>query len=292
MLCRTLLLDDEPHVLAALRRELLRKPDIGHDGLEIETFTSPGQALARAATADGYFDLAIVDFHMPEMDGVRFLAELRKLQPHTVRVLLTGDTNCEAALAAINTAGADCLVFKPWNEYGLKGRIALALHQRALEHTVHAGVPVPRTGPYQLMLVDDEVSILNALTRELRAGGAATEGMHPLFAISRHESAVTALEAASTACPDLVIADYAMPGLDGIIFLQRLRMVCPNAVRIMLSGRADLGLLADAVNLAGVYHFLRKPWAATELRAVIAQALVYRDILINNNAAANASPEI
>src|SRR5665647_1210890 len=90
MLCRTLLLDDEAHVLAALRRELLRKPDIGHDGLEIEAFTSPHQALARAATPDGYFDLAIVDYHMPEMDGVRFLAELRKLRPNTVRIMLSG----------------------------------------------------------------------------------------------------------------------------------------------------------------------------------------------------------
>jgi len=289
MLCRTLLLDDEPLVLAALRRELLRKPDIGHDGLEIETFTSPREALRRAAEPDGYFDLAIVDYRMPEMDGIHFLASLKALQPEAVRILLTGDADGETAIAAINTASVDCLVFKPWGEYDLKGHIALALHQRQLVSAKAAPPPVPHAGPYRLMLVDDDESVLNALRREIDAGGAATAGMRPLFAISRHTSAIEALDDAADICPDLVIADYAMPGLDGITFLQRLRTLCPNAVRIMLSGSPDLAMLPNAVNVAGVYHFLRKPWSATELRSTLVQALRYRDILIGNNTAAGRS---
>lgn len=285
MLCRTLLLDDEPNVLAALRRELLRQPNIGHDGLEIAAFTSPREALACVTGPEGVIDLAIVDYRMPGMDGVRFLTELRRLQPDAVRILLTGDADCAAAIKAINTASIDCLVFKPWHEYDLKGRIALALHQHALqganrEHQARAPFRRPsRQKAYRLMLVDDEPAVLSALEREI-GGGAG-----PAFVITSHTSATEALQVATVACPDLVIADQAMPGMDGVTFLHSLRALCPDAVRIMLSGRADLGVLADAINIAGVYHFLGKPWAPAELRATLAQALIFHDILIQNNAA-------
>lgn len=290
MLCRTLLLDDEPNVVAALRRELLRKPDIGHDGIEIASFTSPREALEYIAGPQGAIDLAIVDYRMPGMDGVRFLTELKNLQPDAVRILLTGDADCAAAIKAINAASVDCLVLKPWHEYDLKGRIALALHQHALQGgggdrrgPAPRPPPPPRPAAWRLMLVDDEPAVLNALEREIGGGALST------FVITSHTSAADALKVAAVACPDLVIADQVMPGIDGVTFFHRLRALCPNAVRIMLSGRADLGMLADAINIAGVYHFLGKPWAPAELRVMLAQALVYRDILIQRNIAAGAS---
>lgn len=289
MLCRTLLLDDEPFVLAALRRELLRRPDIGHDGLEIESFTSPHEALAHVAGPDGYIDLAIADYLMPGMDGIAFLTEVKRLQPDAVRILLTGDVDCDAAIKAINEASVDCLVFKPWHEYDLKGRIALALHQHALQRDGRerrGQTPaVPRPASYRLMLIDDEPAVLRALEREIDA--SADTG--PAFSITSHTSAAAALRAATTDCPDLVIADQAMPEMDGVTFFHHLRTLCPNAVRIMISGQSDLEILAEAINIAGVYHFLGKPWAATELRATLAQALIYRDILIESNTTAGAT---
>lgn len=293
MLLRALLLDDNPNVLAALRRELLRKPDIGYDGLEIQGFTSPREALTFIAGPDGAIDFAIVDFRMPGMDGIRFLTELKRLQPDAVRILLTGDADTDTAIKAINEASIDCLVFKPWHEYDLKGRVALALHQRVLQRenrerygrTPHVSRPWP--GSYRLMLVDDEPAVLNALGREIAASVAADA--LPAFSITTHTSAAEALQIAAAAYPDLVIADQAMPGMDGVTFFHRLRAICPDAVRIMLSGRADVGALADAINVAGVYHFLGKPWGPAELRATIAQALVYRDILIQSNTVEGAT---
>ncbi len=65
MYCRLLIVDDEPPILNALRRELRRPPHIGTEGIEIETFDSPAAALARLNDPDAPFDAAIVDYWMP-----------------------------------------------------------------------------------------------------------------------------------------------------------------------------------------------------------------------------------
>jgi response regulator RpfG family c-di-GMP phosphodiesterase len=278
MLCRVLIVDDDPMVANALRRELLRKPEVGTEGIEIETFADAEAALARAAEPDGYFDVAIVDYRMKGMSGVDFLDRLRRTQPEAIRILITGLIDMDGAIAAINAARIDHLVIKPWHEYDLKGRIALALHQRALRSRRPLLAPsLPTT--YRLLLVDDEESQLKALTREISAQGRATHGPHPLFEITATTSPPQALELAAAHCPDIVIADYAMPKMDGIALLNRLRADCPNCVRILMSGRADTGVLTDAINLAGVYHFIGKPWDAPVLRAAIAEALNHRDLL-------------
>jgi response regulator RpfG family c-di-GMP phosphodiesterase len=280
MLCRVLIVDDDPLVLHALRRELLRKPDIGAEGIEIEAFEHGTDALRRAAEADGYFDVAIVDYRMRGMSGIEFFERLRALQPGTARILLTGLLDMNGAIAAINEARVDQLVTKPWGEYDLKGRIALALHQRALTQALPAGVvPAQTDRPFFLMLVDDEPEQVRALERELSLHGRATHGPHALFEILGATSPALALVEATKRCPDIVIADYAMPEIDGIALLARLRTLCPGCVCILMSGKANAQILVDAINLAGVYHFVPKPWDAPALRAVMAEALGHRELL-------------
>ena len=293
MYYRVLLVDDEMPMLRALRRELLSKPDIGHDGLEIEAYTSARQALERAGEKEGYFDVVIADYRMPEMDGVSFFKAFRQIQPDTARILLTGYIDLYGMVGAINDAQVDFVIAKPWNEYDLKGRVALAIHQRELErHNRQAaealsgnagGTSSLQRGAYSLFLVDDDTNMLHALDRELSMGGRATAGSHPLFSISGFTSPLEALNASVAQPPDIVVADYSMPLMNGVAFFQQLKRDCPNAVRILLSGKADMDVLMDAVNHAGVYHFLRKPWEAAELRATIAQALIYRDVLVAHN---------
>ncbi|MEW6163692.1 MAG: response regulator [Pseudomonadota bacterium] len=279
MLCRVLLVDDNPATVNALRRELMRKPEIGTEGIEIESFASAAAALERAAAPDGYFDVAIVDYRMPGMDGLGFLARLRAAQPDAVRILLTGQLDMDGAIAAINEARVDHVIAKPWDEFDLKGRIALALHQRELRRRYLSRRAAEPIATFRLLLVDDEEPVLAALERELSLQGRATQGAHPLFDIARATSPALALEQARERCPDIVIADYAMPMMNGIDLLAALRQACPQCVRILMSGRPGIDLLTDAINLAGVYHFVGKPWNAHALRAALAEALAYRDLL-------------
>ena len=117
---RILLVDDEENIVNALKRCLRRVTE-----WEVETFTSCADALRRARTSS--FDLFISDFRIPEMNGVEFLSQAKELQPNAVRIILSGYTDLEALLGAINEAEIFRFINKPWNDHELILTIEQAL---------------------------------------------------------------------------------------------------------------------------------------------------------------------
>ena len=130
---RVMLVDDEENILKALRRALANADayGIGQGKIEVETFTSPGQALACAA--DKAFDLVISDYRMPEMSGVEFLKAFKKLQPNAVRLVLSGYADLDGVISAINEAQIYRFIAKPWQDYELVATIAQALAHHDLQ---------------------------------------------------------------------------------------------------------------------------------------------------------------
>ena len=102
--------------------------------LQTEVFTSPHEAIERARHTA--FDLVLSDFRMPEMDGVAFLKEIRRIQPNAARMILSGYADLNGLIGAINEAQIYRFVSKPWNDYELVSAIAqaLAYHDLALEN--------------------------------------------------------------------------------------------------------------------------------------------------------------
>ena len=128
---RLLIVDDEPHILSALRRTLAGRNTTGKEAWQIETFEQPQLALRRAQECT--FDLVLSDFRMPEMNGVEFLTRMRAVQPDTIRIILSGHTDLEALLGAINDAQIFRFISKPWADYDLKVAISQALQHRDLQ---------------------------------------------------------------------------------------------------------------------------------------------------------------
>jgi two-component system probable response regulator PhcQ len=133
----------------------------------------------------------------------------------------------------------------------------------------------------RIMLVDDEPNILNALRRTL--GTQVTDG-HDVFEIHVEifDRPEAALERAHDAKFDLVMTDYRMPGMDGVAFLKCFRALQPNAVRLILSGYADLAAVIGAINEAQIYRFINKPWQDYEVGATLTQALAFQSLLLEN----------
>ena len=102
------LVDDEDMVLTSLRSFLNLETDYN-----VESFTDPKVALT--FVGDNAVDLVVSDYLMPEMDGITFLGEVRKLKPNVPRIILTGYADKENAIKAINEVGLFQYIEKPWD---------------------------------------------------------------------------------------------------------------------------------------------------------------------------------
>ncbi|MBN1206029.1 MAG: response regulator [Myxococcaceae bacterium] len=103
----------------------------------------------------------------------------------------------------------------------------------------------------KILIVDDEVQVASALRRLFRREGFSVE-----VAFNGDE----ALQKIATFDPDLVISDFRMKGMNGAELLERVLRVAPRAVRILLSGHADLWSGAPGSSAQAVSHFISKPW--------------------------------
>jgi two-component system repressor protein LuxO len=121
-----------------------------------------------------------------------------------------------------------------------------------------------------ILFVDDEVNILDALTRSVR-------GLNlQVHSANSAKEGIVILEQNDI---DIVISDKKMPGIDGNEFLQEVAHRWPETVRIMLTAFTELDAVMDAINTGRVWSFMQKPWNNDELVITIQQAINYSEIL-------------
>ena len=120
-----LFVDDESNILSSLKR--LVKPL----GVRCHIANSGPEALA--LLEEQKIDLIISDMRMPEMDGATFLTQAKKLQPDTVRMLLTGFADIDSTIHALNEGEISRYISKPWNDQELLQIINEGLKIKRLE---------------------------------------------------------------------------------------------------------------------------------------------------------------
>ena len=117
--------DDEEMVLTSLRSFLALETEY-----DITTYDSPTKAIEELRESP--VDLVISDYLMPDMNGIEFLMEIKKLHPYATRILLTGYADKENAIKAINEVGLYQYIEKPWENEELKLIIQNGLERRFL----------------------------------------------------------------------------------------------------------------------------------------------------------------
>jgi two-component system response regulator HupR/HoxA len=140
----------------------------------------------------------------------------------------------------------------------------------------HPGAALPssseRRAQHTILVVDDEEGILETVALTLadeatvRTARTAAEGLE----ILQHEEVA------------LVLTDQRMPGMSGVELLERARRTRPQAIRILVTGYADLNALVDAINRAQVYGYIPKPWEPNALRLTVRRALEAYDLAREN----------
>lgn len=127
---------------------------------------------------------------------------------------------------------------------------------------------------YKIMIVDDEESIIHSLIRTLRK--------QENWDLESYKNAGDAMKRAKTCIFDVIVSDCRMPGIDGLEFLREMKNLQPDAIRILLTGMVDIPTLMMAINTAGAFRFITKPWDDEFLINSIKEGLNYRNILVEN----------
>jgi thioredoxin reductase (NADPH) len=114
-----------------------------------------------------------------------------------------------------------------------------------------------------ILTVDDDPGVSRAVARDLRRQYGAQ------YRIVRAESAAAGLDALRQMklrgdLVAVILADYRMPELNGIEFLEQAMDIYPGARRVLLTAYADTGAAIDAINVVDLDHYLLKPWDPPE----------------------------
>ena len=110
-----LTVDDDPEVLRAIDRDLRRKYASDYRVLRAESGTAAIEIVRELKLRNSTVALFLVDQRMPGVSGVEFLQQAIELFPDAKRALLTAYADTDAAIAAINAAGVDHYLLKPWD---------------------------------------------------------------------------------------------------------------------------------------------------------------------------------
>jgi thioredoxin reductase (NADPH) len=114
-----------------------------------------------------------------------------------------------------------------------------------------------------ILTVDDDPGVSRAVARDLRRRYGER---HRIVRAESGDDALDALREMRLRGDEVavIVADYRMPGMNGIEFLERAMDLYPTARRVLLTAYADTGAAIDAINVVDLDHYLLKPWDPPE----------------------------
>jgi len=128
-----------------------------------------------------------------------------------------------------------------------------------------------------VLFVDDERRVLTSMRAMFR------RDYEVLLANSGQE----AIDLLRDHAVDVIVSDQRMPGMTGVEVLKAVKRLAPNAMRILLTGYADLKAIEASINEGEVFRYLTKPCPSEELKEAIGLAA---DIAVNGEHAAELAP--
>jgi len=114
----------------------------------------------------------------------------------------------------------------------------------------------------KLLAVDDEQSSLNAIFRTLRRE----------FEVILSLNGYSALEVLKNQEIAVILGDQRMPNMTGVDFFKKSIELQPDAVKILITGYADIEAIIQAVNEGQIFYYINKPWEPEDLRIIVRRA--------------------
>ncbi|MDB6129947.1 MAG: rpfG 1 [Verrucomicrobiales bacterium] len=131
----------------------------------------------------------------------------------------------------------------------------------------------PNPKMQNILIVDDEEIVLVALRDTLLREG---------YQVVTSTNAVQALSLLKEQGFAVIITDQQMPLLTGLEFLAQVKLIQPDATRILITAVLSLSTVIDAINKGEIYRFIVKPWLREELLATVKNAVQRYELICKN----------
>ncbi|THG83496.1 response regulator [Pseudomonas sp. A-1] len=237
---RILFVDDEERILRSLAMQFRRQ-------YEVLTESDPQRALERLKSEA--VQIIVSDQRMPQMSGAELLEQASAIAPQTLRILLTGYSDLDAAVDALNNGGIFRYLTKPWDPQEMAFTLRQAAEIAARQMPAETRDEAPAL-PLNVLLLDDDAQTLSSVAGFCDAGG------HRLL---RARNLPEALHQLNTERVDLLISDLRLAGEDTAPLLKTLAQAHPRLLSLVVTPFRDTQSLLRLINEAQIFRYLPKP---------------------------------
>ena len=212
------------------------------------------------------------------MTGIELLRQARELNPHAMRILLTGYSDLNAIIGSVNDGEIFRFVNKPWSNEVLASTVANAAAAAKASLAVGSG-PEPATAaalpagevPGVLVLDDDP-------QMPARIQGILGEG-YKVFGATSMDDAVHRLERERIG---VVISETRVQDHPVVSLIGTLKQHHPQLVSVILTERADAGSAIELINQGQIYRLITKPIQDVACRITVNSAHKQHQKLVAN----------
>jgi two-component system response regulator (stage 0 sporulation protein F) len=234
---KILIVDDELNT-----RELLYNA-FSRLGFDTITATNGKDAVQFSRTKKP--DLILLDFDMPEMNGIEVLKKIRENDAKTKIVMLTGLATDELEKQA--------------RSFGATGFLRKTLGIEIITKAVNEILVEKKYAKNKILVVDDDSAMITMLKDFLTKKG------YDVAVASNGEEALISFKSVK---PLLVLLDINLGGMDGLVVLKRIREIDQNVGVVMITSIDDHKAFEDAKKM-GAYEYITKPFTLDYLEIVV-----------------------
>lgn len=257
---RVLFVDDEERIVNLLRLTFRNT---------YEVFTATGGEEALEVIRNNAIHVIVSDQRMPGMAGIDLLAQVRRISPDTVRLLLTGYSDLTAIVGSVNEAEVFRFINKPWRQEDLRATLADAVDIALLKvpnspTTAQVQVQKAIAGRHAGILLldgseDDRRQVADALGDDYLIHHAASI-QEALYMLENNDIGV-------------MVCDASIDNRDVGDLLHVLKNNFPEIITVMLMRTADSDLVIRLINQARIYRFATKPIRQAVLQLAVSAAM-------------------
>ncbi len=215
-------------------------------------------AEALKAIKDGDFDLVLLDWNMPNMQGIDVLREIREMGLKTPVIMVTGETD-KAHVVEAYEAGATNYIVKPFSPSVVAQKVGQTLDK------ARAPSEVKQQGALRALVVDD-----SAVMKKLLAG--ILQEYCGFGEITKADDGEEAVATVKDNDFDLILLDWNMPNMLGIDALKAIRALGNKTPIIMVTSEKEGTRVVEAFD-AGANNYIIKPFEPVTLAEKIKQVL-------------------